>query len=297
MMKRLGKYFKRIDKEVMGINERNIGLIYPFNERKDYKLADDKLLAKEIFEANDIQCPQTYGVIRSLTDIEPVWERVKHRKQLVIKPAKGAGGKGIMILKRKDKVWFSGSREITEEKVFHHIANVLFGIYSFGDSDKVLVEEFITPHDFFHKIYEAGVPDFRIILLQHRPLMAMLRMPTARSGGKANLHQGGLGIGVDLEKGILKTAYDGKQHLTHHPDSDCRIEGLEIPYWNTLLNMSIKVSKAFPLQYLGVDLVIDQEKGPMLMEVNVRPGLGIQLANREGLKRILETIKLNDETE
>lgn len=295
-MKGIRKYFKRIEQEVLGINERNVGLIYPYNQRQHYKLADDKLLAKEIFEANNIQCPETYGVIGNLLDIRPVWEQVRHRKQLVIKPAKGAGGKGILILKRKENTWYAGSKAISEEKVFHHLANVLFGLYSFGDSDKALIEEFVTPHSFFHDIYPAGVPDFRIILLKHQPLMSMLRMPTAQSGGKANLHQGGLGIGIDMEKGRLKMAYNGKRHLTHHPDSNSRIEGLEIPYWTTLMEMAINVAKAFPLEYLGVDLVIDQSKGPMLMEVNVRPGLGIQLANQKGLKRILETINLSDET-
>ena len=163
----------------------------------------------------------------------------------------------------------------------------MFGLYSFGDNDKALFEEFVNPHPFFASIYGDGVPDFRIILLKGKPLQAMLRMPTEKSDGKANLHQGGLGIGVDMEKGKLKMAYDGKRYHRFHPDSGNPIAGLAIPYWGEMLALAIQTAQAFPLQYLGIDLVIDKDKGPMVMEANVRPGLGIQLANQQGLKEIL----------
>lgn len=44
------------------------------------------------------------------------------------------------------------------------------------------------------------------------------------------------------------------------------------------------------LGYIGVDLVIDRERGPLLLELNARPGLAIQMANREGLLKRLERI-------
>ncbi|OEK02275.1 hypothetical protein BFP97_12435 [Roseivirga sp. 4D4] len=286
--------FQKLESEVLGINERNIDFIYQFNKRSDYILADDKCLAKDIFVKHDIPCPITYGIVHHLVEIQPVWSAIQDKERVVIKPAKGAGGKGIMILRKAEGFWYSGSKQISEEHIFHHVANILFGLYSFGDSDKAIFEEFVTPHQFFGEIYDQGVPDFRIILLNAIPLMGMLRMPTEESGGKANLHQGGLGIGLDLDKGILKSAYNGKAYLTHHPDSQQRIQGLEIPYWNELLQMAKDVAQVYPLKYLGVDLVIDQNKGPMIMEVNVRPGLGIQLANKQGLKRILETIRRNE---
>ncbi len=287
-MQKLLKNLLGLDKSVLGINERNIEIINRYNKRSDYQLADDKALAKAIFEKNQISCPKTYGVVNYLTEVLAVWKQVSVNDQLVIKPAKGAGGKGIMILNKREGQWFSGSKPVTEEQITYHIANILFGLYSFGDSDKALFEEFVNPHPFFASIYGDGVPDFRIILLKARPLQAMLRMPTERSNGKANLHQGGLGIGVDMERGTLKMAYDGKRYHKVHPDSGNPINGLAIPCWKEMLALSIQTAKAFPLQYLGIDLVIDRDKGPMVMEVNVRPGLGIQLANRQGLKTIVK---------
>jgi glutathione synthase/RimK-type ligase-like ATP-grasp enzyme len=44
------------------------------------------------------------------------------------------------------------------------------------------------------------------------------------------------------------------------------------------------------LGYLGVDLMIDEDKGPLMLEVNARPGLAIQLANGIGLLHRLEPI-------
>lgn len=287
-MKKLLKNMLGLDKSVLGINERNIDIIYKYNQRKDYVLADDKVLAKNIFDKNDISCPKTFGIVNNLMEVSPVWERVSANDKIVVKPAKGAGGKGILILKKVNGQWFSGTRLITEEQITYHIANILFGLYSFGDDDKALFEEFVNPHPFFASIYGDGVPDFRIILLKDKPLQAMLRMPTEKSDGKANLHQGGLGIGVDMVNGKLAQAYDGRRYHQVHPDSGHAIQGLLIPHWEQMLALSIQTAKAFPLQYLGVDLVIDKDKGPMVMEVNVRPGLGIQLANQQGLKEIIE---------
>jgi len=37
------------------------------------------------------------------------------------------------------------------------------------------------------------------------------------------------------------------------------------------------------LGYLGVDMVIDRDKGPLILEMNARPGLNIQIANCTGI--------------
>jgi len=41
------------------------------------------------------------------------------------------------------------------------------------------------------------------------------------------------------------------------------------------------------LGYLGVDIVLDKAYGPMLLELNARPGLAIQVANQAGLRQRL----------
>jgi len=272
---------------ILGINERNVNYVYAQNPKKYFPLADDKVLCKEILHQHQIACATTYGVIERVGDIAAIWTTVQHHESLAIKPANGAGGGGILILKKRNEQWTKSGKVISEEQIFAHLARIIMGMYAFGSSDKVLIEQCIEPHPFFHEIYPAGVPDFRIILLNDQPIMGMLRVPTDKSDGKANLHQGGLGIGIDMATGRLTHAYDGEKYHQAHPDNNNMILGKKIPYWDTLVALSVETSKAFPLNYLGVDIVLDKTFGPMIMEINVRPGLGIQLANRKGLKELL----------
>lgn len=280
---------QEIESQILGINKRNIDFVYAKNPRKFFPLADDKILCKEVLHQKGIACAETYGVIERIGDISLVWKSVSSYQKLAIKPANGSGGGGILILKKDENGnWLSGGSILSEERIFTHLARIIMGMYSFGSTDRVLIEQCIEPHPFFAEIYPTGVPDFRVILLNDKPIMSMLRVPTKRSNGKANLHQGGLGIGIDMETGKLKQAYDGQKYFDNHPDNNNVISGKEIPLWETLLALAIETSQAFPLNYLGVDIVLDREFGPMIMEINVRPGLGIQMANRQGLWEILK---------
>ncbi len=289
MFSRILDMKSRHTSKVIGLNERNIKLIYPNNAKKHYPLADDKVLTKEVLHQYHIPCAETYAVIEYNSRIKKAWESCKHHTAMAIKPANGCGGGGIKIIKKDQQGnWISSGKKISEREIFQHMAATIMGFFSLGSHDRVLIEECIEPHPFFHKIYPQGVPDFRIITLDKVPLMGMLRMPTDRSDGKANLHQNGVGIGVDMQKGTLTQVYDGKNYYDHHPDSKFVVEEVPIPYWKEILEISIATAKAFPLNYLGVDIVIDKNKGPQIMEINVRPGLGIQLVNKQGLKETIE---------
>lgn len=271
--------------EVVGINERNRKLIYPNNCREHYKLADDKLRTKQILEKNGLNSPATYAAIGHVGDIQEIWKQKPDVNNLVIKPASGMGGNGIMLIRQQQGRWYSGNKPIDEAKIFTHIANIIFGMYTSGDDDRAILEELIVPNPILTAFYKDGIPDIRIITLSKRPVMGMLRLPTSKSEGKANLHQGGVGVGIDLESGSLTYAYNGKNYIDSHPDSNMKIPGLVIPQWDDILVLAEKVSKVFPLNYLGIDIVLDKNKGPLVLEINVRPGLGIQMANKTGLRR------------
>jgi len=273
---------------VIGLNERNIKLIYPNNPKKHYPLADDKVLTKEILHQYEIPCAATYAVIEYNSDIKKAWEQCKQYPTMAIKPANGSGGGGIKIIKKDlNNNWIASGKIISEREIFQHMAAIIMGFFSLGSHDRVLVEECIEPHPFFNQIYPVGVPDFRVITLDKTPLMAMLRVPTDRSDGKANLHQNGVGIGVDIKKGTLTQVYDGKKYYDYHPDSKFVVKDITIPYWKEILEIAMATAEAFPLNYLGTDIVIDKNKGPQVMEINVRPGLGIQLVNKKGLKETI----------
>lgn len=277
----------RIDERALGINRRNLSLIYPLNPRKHFKLADDKVLTKEILEKAGVPVAASMGVIERVGDISNSWSALA-RKSCAIKPAKGRGGGGILVLDYCDGAWFKGSREVSEEEIHRHMANIIFGVYSFGSGDKVLIEEKIVPAEEIKAFYKDGVADLRMIVKQGAMLLGMLRIPTDESGGRANLHQGAIGAGIDIHTGAITQLFDGKSHFTHHPNSGVEVTGKYIPHWGEVVSICHRVFDAFPLEYLGIDIAFDENFGPLVLEINVRPGLEIQNVNLQGLKALLD---------
>lgn len=290
ILSRLGMSFQIENPNgVIGINKRNIDLIYTHNRREYHHLADDKAKSKEILHAKGIPCAETFAVIKDMRDVKKSWAICKTHKAMAIKPANGYGGEGIIIIKKNEKgAWMNRGKEISEQQILRHITSIISGMYSLNSHDSCLIEDCIIPHPFFAEIYDDGVPDFRIITIKNRPVMAMLRMPTSKSKGKANLHQNGVGIGVDIKSGTLTQVFDGRYFSYHHPDRPGMILGKAIPFWQEILDLSVATSKAFPLNFLGIDIVIDKYHGPQIMEVNVRSGLGIQLVNQCGLAKAIK---------
>lgn len=277
-----------LEKNFLGINQRNLSYVYDLNPKRHHVLADDKIKSKELMESAGIACPKTLGIVSRMGDIQKAWNQLSTYENMVLKPSRGAGGNGIMLLRKTHAAnWKDTDGKLSEEEIKAHMSCILFGMFSKTNSDQVLIEDLIESHNYFKGIYPSGVPDIRIIVVENKAVMAMLRMPTDKSGGKANLHQGGLGIGLDMTEGKMLYAFDGKNYHSTHPDTGANIYGMHIPYWQEALALALQCSNAFPLDYLGVDIVIDQNKGPMVIEVNIRPGLAIQLANRKGLKTVL----------
>src|SRR5262249_8259025 len=146
-----------------------------------------------------------------------------------------------------------------------------------------ILQQRVRLHPDFEPIAYKGIPDIRVILYRHEPAMAMLRLPTKASNGRANLHQGGIGTGVDLSSGLTHHAVQRNRFVLEHPDTGVAVVGRRVPHWKEVLDTSRRVAEAVGLGYVGVDIVIDAEQGPMLLEANARPGLAIQIANARGL--------------
>ena len=276
------------------MNQRNFELINTLNPRPYHKLANDKVLSKQIFKEHGVPSPEVYAIIESMGDIHKGWQQMANQTEVAIKPAQGSQGGGILILKKNSAgAWQRGSGKIMDAAAIHnHLANIIFGLYSNGRSDRAIIEYCLHSHSFFTNIFPEGVADLRIIMYKDRPVMAMLRLPTQQSDGKANLHQGALGVGIELSTGCLKEGFHINRYLSHHPDTDVSFVGQEIPYWQEILDICGRTSQAVPLKYLGIDIVIDEEQGPLVLEINARPGLAIQNVNRSGLHEAIEQLKM-----
>jgi alpha-L-glutamate ligase-like protein len=284
-------------RKILGMNSRNLDFIRPCNLKKAKHIADDKILSKGILKKGGIPVPELIAKISSLEDLEKFnWEILPN--SFVLKPCRGFGGEGIVVVygkkKDKDDVWIKADGSvITIDDLKNHIRDTLDGSFSLSNTpDTVFFEERLRLLKLFKPYSFKGIPDIRVIVYNKVPVMAMLRLPTKESKGKANLHQGAIGLGIDLASGITTTAVSGKSKIIEYvPGTRMLLSGIKIPYWLDILKLAVKAQEIIGLGYLGADIAIDKEKGPVFLELNARPGLSIQIANLDGLKRRLERVQ------
>lgn len=279
---------------IMGMNERNGDFILRYNPRRNFPLVDDKRKTKAIALAAGIPVPDLYGVVEIEHQVAELRERLAPYDDFVIKPAHGSGGEGVLVIAgRGNDAYRRASGSLTsEEELGHHISNILSGMYSLGGvPDCALIEYRVKFDPIFAAISYLGVPDIRTIVFRGIPMMAMLRLPTRDSDGKANLHQGAIGVGIDLATGRTFSGVWRESLVGEHPDTGSEIEGLAIPHWDDILALTARCHDLVGLGYLGVDIVLDQALGPLMLEMNARPGLAIQLANRMGLLNRLRQVE------
>ncbi len=277
---------------VLGLNARNLLYIKPFNPRKAVAFADDKMKTKSFLSARGIPTAKVFARIESRRQLKN-FDFDTLPDECVLKPNYGFGGEGIMILDGRKNGQFleQGRRIVTREELVEHIENILDGTFSVnGRADSAFFEQILVAHDCFTPFRPAGLPDIRIIVFNLVPVMAMLRIPTGVSRGKANVHLGGIGIGIDIAKGVTTYAaqYDAVlKELAH----GMPVGGLEIPYWEEMLLIASKIQYTTNIGYLAVDLTIDRTLGPVLLEVNARAGLTVQVANLAPLRSRLERVE------
>ncbi len=276
---------------VIGINERNINYVNPNNPRKLLRLVDDKLETKRVAQAAMIPTPELFGVVRNARDMKHLPDLLMRDDGFVIKPAQGSQGKGIIVVDSPLRGgWrMASGRRITMDVIRFQINNILSGMYSLGgQTDAAMIEYRVKFDDVFGKISFKGVPDIRVIVLRGIPVFAMLRLPTAESDGKANLHRGGVGVGIDIATGFTRQAMQHDALIELHPDTAHPLENVQAPYWDDILMMAARSYDVTGLGYIGVDIVLDRERGPLLLELNGRPGISIQIANRRGMRFVLQ---------
>ena len=300
--------FFKLSRQILGMNARNLDYIRPFNRSRAKKLADNKLLSKKILAKNDISVPKLIAKIRTVEELENFdWQSLP--ESFALKPNRGFGGEGIVVVygKKKNRTdisprvddasprveagWIKADRSlISTEDLKTHIRNILDGSFSLsGTPDIAFFEERLQLLKLFKPYSYKGIPDIRVIVFNKVPLMAMLRLPTKSSEGKANLQQGAIGVGIDIATGTTTTAVLGKNRIIEYiPGTRLLLSGIKLPYWYDVLKLAVRAQEISGLGFLGADIAIDKINGPTIIELNARPGLSIQVANLSGLKERLK---------
>lgn len=278
------------------MNSRNVDFIGRYNPRRLFPLVDNKLKTKLLCEEYGVASPALRFTVTQQHEIKRVARRLEALSGFAIKPAKGSGGKGIWVITGRDGedyIKASGAR-VTLAQIQRHLSDTLAGLYSLGGTpDVAIVEDLIEFSPTFAGYSHEGVPDIRIIVFLGFPVMAMLRLATHRSDGKANLHQGAVGVGLSLQSGRCLRAVQFNRAIRLHPDTGKPLNAIKIENWREMLLLAARCYDMTGLGYIGTDLVLDHHRGPQLLELNARPGLSIQIANGTGLLprlRYIETL-------
>ena len=285
---------RHLSREMLGLNRRNHDLITRYNLRALFQIVDHKVKTKAALAALNLPVAETLAVYRMYREIVDFAWQSRGWPEFVIKPAQGAGGEGILSIveQQTDKFITTDERRLSLRDIERHITDILSGVYSLNQRyDEALVEARIKPHPSLARVSFRGLPDLRVIVFRGIPLMAMLRVATRASRGRANLHAGGIGIGVDLQTGTTTYALAGESWVTEQPDTGRPLCGVRLPSWKELLTVATRCADAVALGYLGVDLTLDESGKPLVLELNARPGLSIQLANRRGLRPLIEEVE------
>jgi alpha-L-glutamate ligase-like protein len=284
---------------ILGLNARAQLYSYHYNAARGKRIADSKLQTARILKEAGIAHPKIYKKFRTAADVfEFDWNSLPD--SFALKPSRGLGGEGIIVVKKRrtDKT-VKGTEWITTQKtkvniddLKLHTLDILEGAFSLGNvPDVAFIQEYVGRHKAFRKYAFRGTPDIRIIVFNKVPVMAMLRLPTEESNGRANLFQGAIGVGIDIATGITTKAILHDEQITHKVGTNIKLRGIKIPNWTEILKMAVRAQMISGLGYLGADIVLDPEKGPMVLELNAQPGLKIQLANTAGLKKRLERVE------
>jgi alpha-L-glutamate ligase-like protein len=279
---------------ILGVNARNARYILPHNRRECYPAVDDKVRTKSLASAAGLAVPELYGVIETNHGIRKLDAILRGHNDFVVKPAHGSGGDGIVVVVDSlvDRYRLASGELMMREDLTYHIHTLLAGIFSLGGQpDTAMIEYRIRFDPLFERVTYQGVPDIRIVTFLGIPAMAMVRLPTRQSRGRANLHQGAIGVGVDMAAGKTLSGVWNSRIVTEHPDSGEDVVGLQIPDWDDMLMLAARSQALTGLSYQGVDIALDEKLGPLILELNARPGLAIQIANQSGLGPRLRQIE------
>lgn len=280
--------------DVLGMNARSLLYIKKSNTPAASRIANRKLTTKRLLQKAGIATPRLYAIIRSRAELKSFrWTKLP--SSFVLKPNSSSGGGGIVVVFGRNKKgnWVKADKtEIFIPELRSHVLDILDGRFSKGNiPDIAFFEQRVRVHATLKAYSVRGIPDIRILLYNFIPVMAMLRLPTAESGGRANLHAGGIGVGIDLSLGLTTTAIQHGQLIDTLPGSRLRLSGIRLPFWNDILHMAAATAQATDLRFAGVDIAIDRDDGPVVLEINARPGPQIQIANVAPLRSRLRRVE------
>lgn len=284
------------ESEVLTMRVRNREFVSRYNPGSVMSWLD-KVRMKQTLHGLDIPTPETHLVVEDKAGLDDLAALLAEHDRFAVKPVDGSGGRDVLVVRGRngDGTLRTNRGTMTDDEVVAFARDICVGgVADYGARSSALVEGLVTPDGLLADRVHGGVPDLRVITLQGFPVMAMVRLPTAESNDTANIHAGAVAVAVDIETGVASGGYQQSRdrYLDSHPDTGASLS-FSIPAWEDVLQTASRASISSGLGYVGVDVVFDETHGPQVLEVNRRPGLGIQNANVAGLLRRLRHVEAN----
>jgi alpha-L-glutamate ligase-like protein len=268
-------------------------LIIKYNPKETLETID-KVQEKVRLKEAGVPIPETYLILEGEEDLESFDRWLTDRKDgFVIKPSKGHGGSGVLVVTRKVARRFilPSNRGVESSYLVRHVQRIISGHYTRKEPDRALVEERLVLSNRLRELRTPGLLDLRIVCFKGFPVMAMTRLPTKRSGGRANIHQGAIGAGISICDGKIISATYLRRTIKRHPTSGRALIGFGFNMWEEILETAVSAADCMGMGFVGVDLTVAEGRGVVVLEVNKRPGLEIQNANRAGMKRRIRWVE------
>lgn len=280
--------------EVLSLNARALQYTTGANVRQAIRLANNKLGTKRLLQKAGIPTPRLFATINSHAELKHFrWTKLP--ASFVLKPNSSSGGGGIIVIFGRNRKgnWVKANKtEVFIPELRRHVLNILDGNFSRSSiPDIALFEQRVKNHPDLKPYSVKGVPDIRVLVYNQFPVMAMIRLPTEQSDGRANLHTGGIGVGIDLTQGLTTSAIQHGHPIEFIPGKRLSLSGIKLPHWEEVLFIAIRAAQAINLKFAGVDIALDRDDGPVVLEINARPGLDIQLANLAPLRSRLRRVE------
>lgn len=257
------------------------------NGRFGYAL-DNKLMLYGVLSRFSDRLPELHGIISDGTfrSISPDGDRGPTRpaiewvedldagETVVMKWVIGGGGHNVLLCTRTDEGYRLDDEPVSRADLRERLA----------DLEDYVVTDFARQAEYAESIYPEATNTIRAVTMwdsqRDEPFLARAihRIGTDETKPMDNWSQGGLSAFVD-EGGRLGEAviypFDGELTWREtHPDTGARIEGVEIPGWDRVLEGLLEVADSVPyLPYAGWDLVVTNEGEFEIIEANNYPGV------------------------
>lgn len=306
-----------LDFGILWNNARNLLYIKKFNNKKSIRLANNKLETKRFLWERGIPFAKTYAVIKDRKELTKFNFLNLPKNEFVIKPNHWSKWNWIYICKtleekpeiQNKKTWLNTlfkmgfledryficiwKKTVGEIEFKRYLTDIITWKHSMTTwDDKIIVEEILRPWEAFKEFCEFWLADIRVIVFNLVPVAAMIRIPTDKSDGKANLAAGWIWLWIEVWTGkITSMLFKWKIYTKTFPEKFKHFQHKQIPFRNDILFHSSKIQYFVNLWYLALDRVITNT-WPKLLEINARAWLEVQKITWTKLKKTLE--KLDD---